>query len=106
MVDGVTKPVEIEPNAGLNDSLQAAARYIGVIIGAVIAILGLLRTKDIAGLIAFVQANGGAVLAAVSGLASLAVAAYGVFKTHKRGAQLNTVEADNRVPPEVLKLKT
>lgn len=88
--------VKIEQNAAINDGLQAAARYIGVLITFLIAVLGLLKVHDIAGLITLVQSNGGQVLAAISGLVSLVLAAYGVFKSRKRGSQLVTAAADPR----------
>lgn len=103
--DPAAKPIEISANAGLIDGLQAAARYIGFLITAVVAVLGLLKTRDIAGLIAYVQANGGQIAGAVSGLIALAIAAYGVFKTRKRGAQLATAGADPAVPNRVITVK-
>lgn len=86
--------IAIETNAGIMDSVQAAIRYVVVIVTFVGAVLGLLKTKDIAGLIAYIQASGGQVLAAVLGLIALLTAAYGVFKTHKRGTQLATAAVD------------
>lgn len=85
--------VEVTPkaqNTGLVDSAQAALRYITVIVTAFMAIIGFLKTKDIAGLIAYVQSSGGEIFAAISALIALAVAGYGVFKTHKRGVQAAT----------------
>lgn len=99
------KPIVVRPGQGALDGLQAAARYLTVIIGAVVALLGLLKTRDIAGFIAFVQNNGGEVFAAVAGLVSLGTAAYGVIKTALRGRQVAAVAADNRVPPNVAHLK-
>jgi hypothetical protein len=96
MPDDTNTTVEVPPNTKLNDSLQAAARYVGVIITAVIAIVGLLGRHDVVGLLTFVQSNGGEVFIAVSGLISLGTAAYGIFKTGKRGGQLETAAADPR----------
>jgi hypothetical protein len=56
-------------------------------------------------LIAYIQANGGDVFGAVSGLIALVTAAYGVLKTAKRGSQVATVAADPKVPPSVADLK-
>jgi hypothetical protein len=80
-------------NTGTRDALQAAGRYIVVIVTAVIAIFGLFKAHDIAGLFTYVQSHGGELLAAISGLVSLGVAAYGVLKTHKRGVQATPVIA-------------
>jgi hypothetical protein len=74
-------------NTGLVDSIQAALRYLVVIVTFVTAVLGLLKVHDIAGIIALIQSNGGQVLGAISGLIALGTAAYGIFKTHKRGVQ-------------------
>lgn len=101
MVDQTQEPVVVPANAGLTDSLQAAARYVAFLITATVAVLGLLKVHDIAGLIGYIQTNGGQITAAVSGLIALGVAAYGVFKTHKRGAQVAAVAADPRVPDKV-----
>lgn len=98
-------PIVVSPNQGIIDALQAALRYIGVIVTAVIAIFGLLKAKDISGLFNYVQSHGGEVLAAVSGLISLAVALYGIFKTHKRAAQVVTVATSPAVPPEIATTK-
>ena len=106
MVDNTeTKPIEVAANAGLIDGAQAAIRYIAFLFTAATALLGLIKTRDIAGAIAYIQANGGDMLSAISGLTALAIAAYGVFKTRKRGAQLVTVAADRRVPNAVASLK-
>lgn len=78
---------------GLMDALQAAGRYITVIIGTVIALFALFQAHDIAGLFIYVQTHGGEVLGAIAGLISLATAAYGVFKTHRRGVQATPVIA-------------
>lgn len=105
MVDDVKQPVVVSANAGLIDSVQAAARYAVVLVGFTTAVLGLLKVHDIAGIIALIQSNGGQVLAAVSGLIALGTAAYGVFKSRKRGAQLANVAADPEVPDEVAQIK-
>lgn len=99
------KTVVVYANAGLIDGIQAAARYTVVIIGFVTAVLGLLKVHDIAGIITLIQSNGGQVLAAISGLIALGTAAYGVFKSHKRGAQVADVAADPDVPDSSAHLK-
>lgn len=100
-----TEPVVVSANAGVIDSIQAASRYIVVIVGFYTAMLGLLKVHDTAGMIALIQSSGGQTLAAISGLIALATAAYGVFKSHKRGAQIATVAADPRVPDKVASTK-
>lgn len=100
-----TEPVVVSANAGAIDSIQAASRYLVVIVGFIISALGLLKVHDIAGMIALIQSNGGQLLAAISGLIALATAAYGVFKSHKRGNQIATVASDPRVPDKVATTK-
>jgi len=99
------EPVVVSANAGLVDGIQAAARYVVVLIGFMTAVLGLFKTHDIAGLIAYVQTHGGETLGAVSGLIALGTAAYGVFKSKKRGTQVATVAADPEVPEYIATLK-
>lgn len=82
----------MQDNTGLIDSLQAAARYVVVLITFTTAVLGLLKVHNIAGMITLVQDNGGQVLAAVSGLIAFGTAGYGVFKSHKRGVQVASKE--------------
>jgi len=99
----MNEPVVVSKNAGLIDGLQAAGRYILFLVTAFTAIIGLLKVHDIAGLIAYIQANGGQVIASISGLIALAIAAYGTFKTAKRGSQLETAAVDPANENVVLK---
>jgi len=99
------KPIVVSSNAGLIDGIQAAARYVVVLVTFTTAVLGLLRVHDIAGLISYIQANGGETLAAVSGLIALGTAAYGIFKSKKLGNQIATVAVDDRVPDSVATTK-
>lgn len=97
------KPIEVAPNAGVIDLLTALARYLTVIFTLGAALLAVLRTKDIAAIIEFMRGTDGATLiAACLGLGTLL---YGLYKTHKRGAQVATVAADFRVPDRVARLK-
>lgn len=105
MVDEVSKPVVVSSSAGLIDSMQAAGRYLTVIVGFVVFLMGSVRTKDMAGAAAYIQANLGQFLSAVAGLIALGTAAYGVFRTWLRGAQIATVAASPKVPNNVAKLK-
>lgn len=101
MVDETPTPIVVPKNAGVIDSVQAAIRLIGFLITAFMSIVGFLKAGDIAGLLAFIQSSGGQIFAAVSGLVALAIAGYGVFKTHKRGAQIATVAASPKVPNSI-----
>lgn len=96
-------PDQVSSNAGLIDGVQAAARYIVVIVSFVTAVLGLFKVHDIAGIIAYIQANGGTTLAAVMSLIGLGTAAYGVFKSGKRGGQVATAAAEPQVQSLELK---
>jgi hypothetical protein len=100
-----TEPVVVSSNQSLIDGLQAAGRYALVLITALIALAGFLRVHDFAGMVGYVQANGGQLVGAVAGLISIGTAAYGVYKTHKRGGQIATVAADPRVSQKIARLK-
>lgn len=83
-------PTPKAQSTGLIDALQAAARYATFLVTAFIAIIGFLKVRDVAGLLAYIQSSGGEIVAAISALIALAVSGYGVFKTHKRGVQAAT----------------
>lgn len=100
-----TEPVVVSANAGAIDAVQAGLRYAGFLFTAVVALLGFFSAHDAAGAMAYLQTNGGQIVAAGSGLIALGISAYGVLKTHKRGAQVATVAADPRVPETVATLK-
>lgn len=74
-------------NTGTVDAIQAGLRYVVVLITAIVALFGLVKAHDIAGLVNYVQTNGGTLVAAISGLVSLGTLLFGLFKTHKRGVQ-------------------
>lgn len=99
------KPIEVSANAGAIDAAMAAFRYIGFLVTALTAIFGLIKTRDLAGLIDFVKTNGGEIVTAVSSLVAIGIATYGVLKTRFRGAQIASVAADRRVPNAVARLK-
>lgn len=101
----MAEPVVVSKNAALIDGIQAVARYAVVIVGFVTAMLALFKVHDIAGMIAYIQANGGQALGAVTGIIALVTAAYGVFKSGKRGGQLAEVAADPEVPDHVAQVK-
>ena len=99
------KQIVVSANAGLIDSLQAAGRYAVVIIGFVTALLGLFKAHDIAGAVAYIQNNLGQFASAVAGLIALGTAAYGVYKSKKRGTQIASVATNPDVPEEVATTK-
>lgn len=101
----MSEPVKVSSTQGVIDAITAAARYAGVLATFTIALLGLVKVRDIAGMIAYIQANGGQALAAFSGLVAIGTAAYGVFKSHKRGDQVATVAAAPEVPNYVATIK-
>lgn len=96
-------PVVVSANAGILDMLAAAFRYLVVIIGAIPLLIKMVGIRDFAGIVAYFQgAEGSAVIAAISALVALG---YGLFKTHKRGAEVASVAANSRVPDSVAQLK-
>jgi hypothetical protein len=102
-IENVKQPVVVSENTGALDALQATLRYMTVIIASGATLLAVLKTRDIAAIIEFMRGTeGAALIAAVIGLGTMF---YGIFKTHKRGAQVATVAADSRVPATVAKLK-
>lgn len=103
-VNAVDKPIVVARAQGMIDGLQAAARYAAFLITVVTAILGLFSKGDIVGVMNYIQTNLGEIIAAISGLIALGIAAYGTFKTWKRGAQAATVAASSKVPNSVSKI--
>jgi hypothetical protein len=98
----VTEPIVVSSNAAGLDALKAAFRYLTVILTAFPAILFLLKTKDIIGLIEYFKSAEGA--AVISALIALGTAGYGIFRTHKRGAQVVDVAQSPQVPNTVAKI--
>lgn len=98
----VVEPIVVSPNAAGLDAVKAAFRYITVILTAFPAILFLLKTKDIIGLIEYFKSAEGA--AAISAVVALGTAGYGIFRTHKRGAQVVDVAKSPDVPNRVAQL--
>lgn len=98
-----TKPVVVSANAGLIDTLTALGRYAVVIMGAIPLLLQLLGDRDVLGLVNYFRGeDGSSLIAAVVAVATLL---YGLLKTRKRGAQIATVAASDRVPNTVAQLK-
>lgn len=105
MVDTTQEPIKVSANAGIIDLLQAAGRYAVVIVGFVTALLTLFKAHDLAGAAVYAQNNLGQAIGAILGLVAAGTAAYGIFKSGKRGSQLATVAADDAVPDEVAQIK-
>lgn len=99
------KQILVSPNAGIVDALTALGRYAGALFMFATALLAFVRTKDLAGMAAYLQANGGAMIGAVSGLVTAGIIAYGVVKTWFRGRQVANVAANPDVPPQIADLK-
>lgn len=98
----VTEPIEITSAQGVTDALQAALRYLVVIVGFFTSLSAFIGRSDAAGAVTYVQTNLGGVVSAIFGLVALGVAAYGIYKTFKRGAQL--VDVEPHAPNSVIRL--
>lgn len=97
------KPIVISSNAGLIDGIQSAARTLVILATAIPIMLSFLSKHDLVGMIGYLQSVEGAqVIATMTGLGTIA---YGIYKSHKRGAQVAAVASDVRVPAEVASLK-
>jgi hypothetical protein len=81
----------------LPEVLFALFRVLGVLFTGAIALIGFLKTKDLAGLIAYVKSSD--LLAAGSTALSLGILAYGMFRTwlNKRKLVTATAAAPNSV---------
>lgn len=102
MPDTVEKPIEVSANAGTIDSLQSIGRLLLVIAGTVPVLLKLLGSRNFMGLVDYFRSSDGATfIAAIGGVAAFA---YGVYKSHKRGAQIATVAASSKVPNSIAKI--
>jgi hypothetical protein len=104
MADGTQTPIEVTSAQGVTDALQALIRYLVVIAGFITGLGTVLGTHDAAAAVAYVQTNLGPVVAAVFSLVGLLTAAWGIYKTFKRGSQLATVAASSQVPNSVARL--
>lgn len=103
MPDLADKPIRVSENAGIIDLLTAAGRYLVVIGGTIPLLLALLKARDFSAIVAFFQSNEGvSVLTAITSLFALA---WGLWKTHRRGAQIATVAVDPRVPDRIATTK-
>ena len=99
----MSDPVVVKPNQGAIDVIQTVARLVVVILSTAPAAALLIKKHDLVGLYDYFQSQPGvALLAAISGLASLA---YGIYKSFKRGKQIATVAANPYVPSSVAEVK-
>lgn len=104
MNDTVKEPIVVTSAQGVTDALQAALRYIVVVVGFMSGLVKLVGEQNTVGAVTYVQDNLGGVVAAIFGLVALGTAAYGIYKTWKRGAQL-TVAAE-AAPNSVAKVSS
>jgi hypothetical protein len=103
MTDEVTKPVVVNANQGLFDTIAAALRLLAIIVSTAPAAALIVKKHDLIALYDFFHTQQGIALAgAVTGLVSLG---FGLYKSWKRGAQVATVAADERVPVSVASIK-
>lgn len=107
MVDQVQEPIVVTSAQGITDAVQAALRYLVVIFGFLSGLSALIGKGDAVAAMTYVQTNLGGTISAIFGLVALGTAAYGVYKTWKRGAQLSTAAAEPNhvVSDQVLTLK-
>jgi hypothetical protein len=103
-VNPTPEPIVVTSAQGVTDALQAVIRYLIVIVGFLSGLGSLLGKHDAASAVAYMQTNLGDTVAAIFGLVALGTAAYGIYKSYKRGSQLSTVAADDRVPDRVAKI--
>lgn len=105
MSDPTEPPILVTSAQGVTDAVQAALRYVVVIVGFLSGLGALIGRQDAAGAVAYVQTNLGGTVAAIFGLVGLGTALYGIYKTYKRGQQLSNAAANPAVPDRVLALK-
>lgn len=75
----------VKDNAPIMDTMQAFGRYLVLVVTAVPVLLKLLGEHNLLGMVDYFRStDGGAVIAAMVGLGTMA---FGLFKTHKRGTQ-------------------
>lgn len=75
----------------LPDVVFALMRVLGVLLTGIVALLGFVKTKDIAGLVQFIKSSD--FLATASSAVTLALVAYGMVKTYFNKRKLITASA-------------
>ncbi len=103
MTDPVKTPVVVSASQGIIDTTTAGLRLLAIILSVAPAAALVLRKGDLIAIYTFFHTQqGAAMLAAVTGLASLL---FGLYKSYKRGTQVAAVAADPAVPDSVATLK-
>jgi fumarate reductase subunit D len=105
MTDPAPTPIVVTSAQGVTDALQALIRYLVVIVGFFAGLGKLIGQQNAVAATTYVQDNLGGLVAAVFGLIALFTAAWGIYKTFKRGSQVATVAASDAVPNRVAHLK-
>lgn len=100
MPDTVTPRIVVNANAGAIDSLQSIGRLLLIIAGTIPVLLKLLGTRDFVSLVQYFQSSDG--LSFVAAVSAVVAFVYGVYKSHKRGAQIATAGLSNRVPDSIV----
>lgn len=103
MPDTVDKPVVVSSSQGTIDAVMASMRYLVVVLAGFSALLGFLQNQDIVGLLEYIRGTEGTKF--IAAVVAVGTMIYGIFKTHKRGAQTATVAEDSRVPSSVAHTK-
>lgn len=95
--------IKVNANQSTIDTLTAAGRLVVVVLSTAPAAALLIKKHDLVALYDYFHtAPGQALIGAVSGLLALG---YGLYKSFKRGKQVATVAASDKVPAEVADLK-
>jgi hypothetical protein len=103
MPNQVNEPIEITTAQGVTDAIKATVRYVGVIITFVMGLGGLIGQKNAEGAVTYLNENLGGAVSAAFALGGMCIAAYGIYRTWKRGQQL--VQVEPHAPNSVLRLK-
>lgn len=93
----------ITSTQGATDALKAFGRYLYVIFSVGTGLFAVLGTGDAEAMFTYFQDNVGQVVAAVVGISGIATAAYGIYRSYRRGQKL--VEVEQYVPNTLLTMK-
>lgn len=99
MTDEVKKPIVVSATQGRWDTFAALFRLMAIVLSTAPAAALFVRKGDLIGLYDYFHTQPGAAL--LSALGGLVAGGFALYKSWKRGAQLGSVAADNRVPDEV-----
>lgn len=95
--------IVISTEQGINDALQALVRYVWTIVGVVTGLVTVIGTGKAEDTVTYIQSNIGLTVGAIIGLSGLVTAGYGIYKSWKRGRELEKVEP--LVPDSVIAVK-